>query len=221
MTKVDAWSYSRLSCYELCPAQYKYRNIEKLAEPKSEAMQRGIDIHKECEKFLLGEGPITDNMRKFEDEFEQMAAYFEPIVEQKWAFDNRWRNTGFFTKGDKAAWLRVIPDAVILYEDDTATMIDFKTGKKYGEYEDQMSLFADAMFCRYSSLKEVDIRLWFLDTGDEVPFTAHRKGLADRKAEWLERIDFMFNDTEFLPRPNDKCKWCHFSGKHNNGPCEY
>ena len=43
------WSYSRLADYEKCAALYRFRHIEKLPEPKGDALTRGINIHTQIE----------------------------------------------------------------------------------------------------------------------------------------------------------------------------
>jgi hypothetical protein len=219
--QVNAWSFSALKLYEECPAKYKYEKIDKIAYEKPPAMQRGIDIHKKCENYLNGDDPdqIPPELEEFDGLFQDLHG-MDNIVEQQWGFTVDWKPTGWFAKGKKATWLRVVLDDLVLYEDGTALVIDFKTGKPYGDYSEQMSLFADAVFCRYHDVKSVETRLWFLDTGDEVVDTLTRKGLAARKKEWEDRVEPMFNDTAFRPKPNRRCSWCPFSVV-NDGPCKY
>lgn len=219
---VKAWSFSALQLYERCPFAFKLEKIDKMEVPKSPAMYRGIKIHNKCETYLKGSDrdAIPPELENFDGLFQELHG-LDPLVEQKWGFTKDWQATGYFTKGRKETFLRVIPDALVLYGDGSAELIDFKTGKPWGDNEDQMDLFATATFCRYPDVHEVSIRLWYLDTGDEKPedgWIATRDTLADRKAEWEERIAPLFNDTEFRATPNDKCKWCHFANS-KGGPC--
>lgn len=221
---VTAWSFSALAVYEQCPLKYKLSKIDKLPEPKSDAMHRGLTIHKKCETYLKGDDPdaIPPELEEFDGLFQELHA-FQPIVEQQWGFTQEWTPTGWFSKGKKATWLRVVPDAVVLYGDATAELIDFKTGKPWGDNEDQMDLFANAVLCRYPDIQEVSVRLWYLDTGDErpeEPWIATRKGLRGRLKEWEDRVEPLFSDTEFPATPNSKCGWCHFR-KSNGGPCRH
>ena len=48
---VKSWSYSAYALYDQCPAKYRYAKIDKLPEPRSEALERGDRIHKEVEAY--------------------------------------------------------------------------------------------------------------------------------------------------------------------------
>lgn len=221
---VTAWSFSRLQCYEECPAKFKYRFIDKVPEEKSPQMQRGIDIHKEGERYLKAEVPIDAIPESFSvngfgpllNELRTAGA----MAEEQWALDPDWRATGWFSKGKHAAYVRIVADAALLYDDNTALIVDFKTGKPWGDNIDQMQLFADVTFCRHPQMHEVETRLWYLDTGDEKTETFRRKGLNKRIDEWEDRVEPLFTDREFRPKPSNKCNWCPFSGS-KGGPCVY
>lgn len=215
---ITAWSFSRLELYEQCPAKFKYRHIDKLPEPAHPAMARGAEIHKEAESYLKRDTLLpAPTLMSFGAMFAELREH-SPMVEQQWAFTEKWKPTGWFAKD---CWVRVIPDAAVLYEDDEAALvIDFKTGKKHGENADQMELFALAAFSMFPMVKEVETRLWYLDAGEEVTETYANEGLAEAKQEWADRVAPLFNDEEFLPRPNFKCKWCAYS-RAEGGPCKW
>lgn len=215
---ITAWSFSRLTLYEECPAKFKYRHIDKLPEPQAAPLLRGQEIHKKAELFLKGEEMVVDpQLMRFGAMLTELRQY-KPMVEQQWAFTRSWKPTGWFAKN---CWLRVIPDAAVLYEDDGALLvIDHKTGKKWGDNADQMELFALAGFSMFPMVYEVETRLWYIDQGEEDVEVFEKKGLAEAREEWEDRVEPMFNDTTFLPRPNNKCKWCHFR-RSNGGPCKY
>ena len=52
--RITSWSFSRWNVYNTCPAQAKYKFIDKLPEPGSPAMDRGSAIHKGVEQYILG-----------------------------------------------------------------------------------------------------------------------------------------------------------------------
>jgi hypothetical protein len=109
---------------------------------------------------------------------------------------------------------------VVYAKEKDSDIIDFKTGKKWPTNEEQMDLFATAAFMRYPFLETVTTRLWYLDSGDEVIREYHVDDADRMRQEWDERAKPLLTATEFLPRPNDKCRWCHFR-KDNGGPCIY
>lgn len=215
---VKSWSYSAYSLYDQCPAKYKYLKIDKLPEPRSEALIRGDLIHKEIEAYLTGVVvEIPESAKNFADLLPSLKA-IDPYVEQSWGFDSKWKNARW--NDWKNCWLRVKTDVCIVYPDDTGEIIDHKTGKKYGENKEQLDLFALAAMHRHPEVKNWTLRLWYLDSGEEVIDERNRSTKDKMKAEWLGRIGPMFADTTFAPRPNRFCRWCHFR-KSNGGPCSH
>ena len=54
---IKAWSFSRLSDYQKCPAMAKFKYLDKIVNPddqKSEALHRGARIHELAEGYLKG-----------------------------------------------------------------------------------------------------------------------------------------------------------------------
>jgi len=218
--KITAWSYSALSGYETCPAQHKYRKLLRLNEPKSDALFRGIKIHNEAAHFLDGSVErFPTNCISFRDQFYELRD-MNPIVEEKWGFNKRWKPTGWMSKDVKC---RVSLDVLKLYSDDTADVIDHKTGKYWPDndkYEEQLGLYAATTIKLHPYIKSATARLWYLDTGDEVIFEFTKDHAMDILGDLEERAEVMMADTTCVPRPNMFCKWCHFR-KDNGGPCEF
>ena len=89
----------------------------------------------------------------------------------------------------------------------------------------QLELYALAAFKRYPHLEEVLPRLVYLDTGDvyppeDDPLVFKRSDVPALEKLWAKRIKPMLADKRFLPKPNNKCRWCHFR-KENSGPCRF
>lgn len=235
---VTAWSYSRYADYQLCPLKFKLKHIDKMKEEGSPAMQRGSDIHKLGETFLTAPPAkgkkvpvVPPEYAHFKDEMLQLRG-LDPMVEQQWGFTQNWEPAtgsgrdphGWFAKD---TWLRIVCDVAVFYDDDTADIIDFKTGRMYDTNQEQMELFSAAPFMKRPTLKHVTTRLWYLDvpdpkgTGDNVVVQEFTRDDFERiKKQWIKRIVPMFKDQRFAPTPNDKCRWCSFS-KEKGGPCKY
>lgn len=229
---VTAWSYSRYADYQQCPARFKYKHIDKVPDPGSSAMQRGSDIHTMGEKYLKAGKATTppEEYGHFKDEMKQLVK-LAPMVEQQWGFTRDWKPTSWFGKD---TWLRIVCDVTVLYDDNTADLIDFKTGRKYDTNEDQIELFSMGGFMMWNEVDHVTARLWYLDVpdgpndGDPHPESTANTTIREytrdqfeksRKA-WGKRITPMFKDTRFAPRPNEKCKWCAYS-RTKGGPCKF
>lgn len=185
-------------------------------------MMNGQTVHKIAADFLyapewngpppkeLGHaGQIAAELRQFDDK----------VIEQQWGFTREWRPTAWF--GDDT-WLRSVIDAGVLYEDMTAEVIDWKTGKPRGTHEDQMEIFAVSVMARFQPAQHVTTRLVYTDFKHEEFAEYPRTDLAKLMAKWTDKVRPMFEDTEFLPRPNDGCKFCPFSRSRTNGQdCRY
>lgn len=223
---VTAWSYSRYADYKQCPLKFKLKHIEKRRTAGSPQMERGSTIHKMGETFLKTplstKGKVVAKLPPeyvhFKEEMAQLAT-LDPIVEAQWGFTRSWTPTGWFNKD---TWLRIVTDVTVVYDDNTADIIDFKTGRKYDTNQEQMDLFSCGPFMMFPNVNEVTTRLWYLDqpTDNEVEQTFTRADFDKIVKQWEKRILPMFKDKKFAPTPNDKCKWCDFS-KVKGGPCVY
>jgi len=229
---ITAWSYSRYADYRQCPLRFKLKYIDKLPEPGSPAMQRGGDIHKEGENWLKSKrkSKVPASYKHFAAEMEQLKG-MEPLVEQQWGFKRDWSPTSWFG-GD--TWLRIICDVAVLYDDDTAEVIDFKTGRKYDTNEEQVELFSSGVFMKFPNVKHVTTRLWYLDQPEDnevIREYSREKTIlgtdgqqlltfGEIQKQWESKVVAMFKDKRFAPTPNNKCHWCAFR-KEAGGPCKY
>lgn len=218
---LKAWSYSRYSDYKRCPFLFAHKHLLGMKDPNpGPAMLRGRTIHKLAETYLIAprRPKLPPELRNFADEFAHLR-HLNPTVEQQWGFTKDWRPTGWFGEDTFA---RVVLDVAVLYDDDTALVIDHKTGRKYETNEDQMQLFGLATFKKFPNLVEVSTRLWYLDQDEdnEVERIYKASEMPAIERDWNRAIRPMFNDRKFPPRPNDKCRWC-FLSKAKGGPCKF
>jgi CRISPR/Cas system-associated exonuclease Cas4 (RecB family) len=222
LTFPDAWSYSRLSDYETCPAMFAYKHVIKIPTEDNEVFKYGRRIHKLAEDYVNGVGSeeVPPELQKFATLFRELRGAKGVFTEEQWAFAQDWSVTGWFAKPPKKApWVRNVIDLGVLYADEGhVLLIDHKTGKMRDTNEDQIEQFAMSAFLRYPTVNTVEARLWYIDSGDEVIRNYSREALGDLKAKWKRRTEPMFNDKVFAPRKNPKCAYCDFS-KKQGGPC--
>lgn len=218
---ITAWSHSRWACYETCPLQFKLKYIDKLDKdlPTPPAFDRGRKVHKAAENYLLGKTNEVpkDFVEHFERQMKELRDLPEKVVEQQWGFTASYKPTSWF---GNQTWWRAVLDVAVLYEDDTGDIIDHKTGKKYGSNKDQMELFAVAAFSQFPVLEHVTTRLWYVDSGDEDIEEFVKRDSETLKHKWTKKVQPMFNDTMFAPRPNEKCRFCDFSAS-KLGHCKF
>lgn len=218
---LTAWSFSRWKTYNTCAAQAKFRYVDKVAEPDSPAMDRGTEVHTQLAQYLRGdiEGPIP-GWTYFEALFRQLRA-LNPLVEQEWGYNSKWGITGWFGSD---TWFRSKLDAGAVYDDGTADIVDFKTGKpRPDETALQAELYALSVFVRYPNVTSVTVRFWYVDleqAGKEVVYRFSKSMVPALLKKWTERGEKMLNDTIMAPTPGQHCKWCNFA-KSAGGPCKY
>ncbi len=228
MSRLTAWSYSRWSTYEKCPLQAKYKYIDKLPEPASAAMERGSAVHDQLAAYLRGDiprlgpnetAPITGwtYFAGLLNDLREM----EPLVEQQWGFTDTLKQTGWFGSD---TWFRSVLDVCLIYSDNTADVVDFKTGKpRPQETSQQAELYALSIVHRYPAVSHVTVRFWYVDLdqkGAEAVYRFSRDTLPDAKKKWLDRGKRMTSDTMMVPKPGMHCKWC-LAAKSIGGPCKY
>jgi hypothetical protein len=219
----DAWSYSAYSDWALCPFKYHGKKVLKLPEPESPHLVAGNLFHQQIAAHITRPGapaperPIHERLQPI---VQQLREHESKVVEQQWGFTKEWKPTGWFSKGAQATWLRVILDVGVVYDDASAIVGDWKTGKRYDTNDDQMELFALATFMRFPWVQQVETRLWYVDNGHEEPAEFARKDLADLQKKWAERATAMLSDRTFAARPNDKCHFC-VRARQNGGDCRF
>lgn len=220
---ITAWSASRLSKYEKCPAQFKYAIIDKLPEPKHPNAQRGTDVHEDMADVMRGKLTL-DKVRHAPKHIMDWAPTVAdlrtnaPIVEEKWAFTKGMgREQNYFGPN---VWYRVSLDVGSWWMDDSFSAVDWKTGSRYASNDDQMEQQALAVFARFPAVREIETVLAYLDTGEVERAEFQRAQYRALRDKWFARVAPMFADQIYAPRPNKFCKSCHFR-KSNGGPCPF
>lgn len=227
MTKIlTSWSYSRWDKHHTCPLAFKLEVLDGRKQPDNPAQAKGQIMHKAIAKWLTqpnapGDelGPPPVEIGKAVDLAVQLTHFDNKVVEQQWGYTRQWRPTGWFSND---TWLRSVLDVAVLYEDMTAEVIDWKSGKPRGTHEDQMELFAISVMVRFPVVTHVTTRLAYTDFAHAEFGEYPRTDLEKMIAKWEDKVRPMFEDTTYLPRPGDACKFCPFSRSRTNGQdCKY
>ena len=105
-------------------------------------------------------------------------------------------------------------DALVMHDETTATVIDFKTGRKFGnevKHGEQLQLYQLATFIRYPKLQTVYAELWYLDQ-DEVTSQKFGRTMGMRfKEKFGKRGNALSACSDFPANPNKfTCKWCMY-----------
>ena len=231
---INSWSFSKLQDFETCKFLCWLKHDQKIPEPErplppgktEHANDRGTRIHTSCEEYINGASNVLAP---------EAALHFGPQIdllrvlhkdglvnlEGEWGMSRDWEIADW-----KTAWLRLKLDAIVFHSETHATVIDFKTGRKFGneiKHGEQTCLYQLAAFLRYPKLEHVTTDLWYLDQkpGENltsVSFT-REKGLKYR-SNFDRRGHKLTTCTKWEPNPNvHSCKWCQY-GPWNGGQCQ-
>ena len=227
---VKFWSHSSLQQFQDCPYRLYLRRVKRLKEPSGEAAERGSLIHDECEAFVRGERteiPQGKKTEEFRVRFETLQDLFQKgqvHLEENWGFDVDWNpieDDGALYKNSKL-WCMTKLDVFVREDEQSARVIDHKTGRKYGnevKHGGQAMEYAVSAFMRYPEIEHITTEFWYLDQGQESVRTYNRQEAMLLLPRINERAIKMTSATKFPAKPSEKaCKWCHF---RKSGDCEY
>jgi len=214
--KTKKWSYSRVSMYLKCPAQYEWFYVLKKPRSSSPALERGLDIHKKAENYVIGDikgmpkelENFASEFKVLKKEFKKGVGFCEPDISFTSAHEpsSKFKTDYFIGFADFAHFGEVL------------TVIDYKTGKKYPEHMEQGHAYSMALLILNEDIDEVFVEFWYLDSGETTEFHYTRKELNKMISAWNARVNRMYSDKTFKPTPHKFCNWCdRFMGK--NGTC--
>lgn len=225
LVQITAWSYSRYTDYQRCPALAKYKHVLRLKEPENEAMARGSEVHHQAQGAVEGTiKKLPPTLVNFREDFRELKAV-KAVCEQQWAFNRDWKKVDWFAKD---CWLRIMVDVHHVVQEkvrgvlrrSVLRIIDWKTGRQHAEHKDQRSLYALGGILVYPDIAEVEATHAYLDSGETATDRWRGSDLEALQKMWLKNVTPMMNDRRFAPRPGNHCRWCHFR-KANGGPCAF
>lgn len=208
MKKEVALSYSRIACYKQCPQKFDYEHIsKKVVWKETPATKLGREIHTELEEYAkdgkglnlaIGSKPYIDKILSFKG---------KKFYEHHLALNSDFEETGFF---DDDVLMRFILDVAIVNED-TAQVIDYKTGKRNTSANMEMDFFAFALFCVHPEIKKIKTSLLWLKT-NEIDSKVYTRDDIPRVRAEIEKYKGLINDDiktgSFKAKPSPLCGWC-------------
>lgn len=224
-----AFSYSRWALWSKCPLAYKFQHVDKIdTGPPGAALAEGRQVHDDVAKYIEGKAEempvrLAKNFGILGDQLRERYPHGVVQVEKQMSFDRDVRPVSWFSK---ESWMRFIwdalyTDAVKLTDVTVASAIDWKTGRPYGSYDDQMQIFALPAFWTYPNLQKFTGHLLYLDTGDDKEFEITREQFPMVERTWLNNIRMMEADKAYPPTPSrDSCRFCDF-GQKNLKICQH
>jgi len=225
--QIKATSLSALHEFESCALRAKLRRIDKIKDPSppNAAGERGTLVHDQCEAGVKGKGEIPpEALKYFKPEFTALTKSFKTgnvSLEGEWGFNNQWQPTDWFGKD---VWLRVKLDAMVLVKPYHAVIIDYKTGRKFGneiKHGEQCQSYAVATLVKFPAIQHVTTELWYLDQ-DELTRAEYSREQGMRMFKPFDkRFKRMTEATKFLPTPSLlACKYCPYHPVRGTGDCK-
>lgn len=139
-------------------------------------------------------------------------------LEGEWAVNRLWEPVAW---NSSDAWCRMKLDAYVQTSPTTARVIDYKTGKRYGnevKHTEQGQVYQLSTFLRFPELEHVTVEFWYVDLGERDIKQYSRAQGAAYFDKYDKRFSAMTDCVEFPPNPNAfSCKWCPYKGN----ACEY
>lgn len=219
---INAWSFSRLNVYEECPHRAFLQFVEKHPVPTNEYAEHGIEVHQHIEDYLTGKHNKLN--QKFPNPHYDLIVAMRDNpsleVEQMWCFNRHWEPVA--SDDFNNTWLRIKCDAVTLDPPEAVKIYDWKTGQKATAktvtYALQQQLYAIGAFSRYPGLAIVETNIhWVESQAKPIQATFTRERAELYRIRWQARAEVMFNDNEFVAKPNKfNCRFCPFAPNAGN-----
>lgn len=208
MSKLTAFSYSRLTSYETCPKKYHAISVTKsVKEEESEHTIFGTEMHEAFKNYFKKGTPLPLHMKQYEKYLKAIKAYPGTfITEQKLAINASYEPTGWF---DNDVYCRIISDLTIL-NGPTGVMWDWKSGKLAKDFT-QLKLAAAVMFLLVPELQRIVMAFFWTKTKQITREVLTRAEMPDVWSSLLPRIQRYMDahvSQEFPAKPGYLCKYC-------------
>jgi len=225
-----SWSFSKLGDFTKCKKYFWLKHEQRIPEPErplkpgqtEHANDRGSRIHDNCEGYVRGDhdalAPEADKYFGLQiDLLRVLHAEGAVELEGEWGMDTEWEIAEW-----RAAWLRLKLDVLVHVSPTQAIVIDYKTGRKYGnevKHDQQLRLYAFVAFMRFPYLEEVTAELWYLDQGETTSVTMKREDSLKYRRTFSKQGNDIISCKSWPANPNKfSCQWCLYGPEHS-GHC--
>lgn len=229
MDRITSVSYTRMSDFEKCRYLAKLKYIDRIPEPErplpkgktEHAHVRGSRIHDGAELFVRGGVELLPELENFREDYEELRDLYEQKLvelEGEWAVNTEWEPVAWDSAN---AWCRMKLDAFVRTSDDSARVIDYKTGRRQGneiKHTEQGQIYQLSTFLRHPELNNIQVEFWYTDLGEKDIKTYTRVQGTAYFDKYMKRLSAVTTSENFDPNPNAfSCKWCPYKGN----ACEY
>jgi hypothetical protein len=204
------WSYSSIKMYDQCPKKYFHIRIAKDVkdEQNVEHLIYGKEFHKAAEDYVSGAAPLPERFRYAKSALDNLKACPGRVLcEYEMGLTAKLEPCTFDAPD---CWWRGVADLIIIEDDGTARVLDYKTGAsaKYAD-KGQLELMALAVFKHFPEVKRVKAALLFVVAKAFIKENYHRDDEAKLWSKWLAEYAKMRRSYElgvWNPRTSGLCK---------------
>jgi CRISPR/Cas system-associated exonuclease Cas4 (RecB family) len=203
------WSYSGLKDYTNCPRQYYEVKVAKnFVKKPTQQMLYGSAVHKALEDYVGESKPLQKNYERYQPMLDALLEIEgQRFPEYRMALNADLQPCSF---GGADYWVRGIVDLLIV-DDDTAHIVDYKTGSaKYPDVK-QLKLMSLMTYAHFPEVQHIKAGLLFVAHNTFIDETYHRD---DSEHLWkdflpdLERLKLSHESDKWPENPTPLCGWC-------------
>jgi hypothetical protein len=203
------WSFSGLKDFINCPRQYhEIKVLQRVTKKISQQMLYGTEVHKALEEYARDKTELPKFYKKFQSQIDALLEISgERYLEYKMALTIESEPCDFDAED---YWVRGIVDLMII-SDDTAFIIDYKTGSNRYPDPKQLKLMALMAFQHFPQVQHIKAGLLFVAYNS---FMTEEYKRDDIHVLWnafrwdLERLHASARDNNWPATPTALCRWC-------------
>lgn len=226
---VKAWSFTALMKFLECPYQIYLKQVLKVkGRPRPDQANRGEELHNTIETFIKGGlEKLPSSIKNHRDKIMWLQhLYSKGVVriEEDWGFTVDWESTGWY---DEDIWARIKLDAMEFESEESAEIIDWKSGKKFGneaKHKRQGQLYAIGAFIKFPKLQFTKVTFRYIDLGTDNILTSNysREQAMRMFKKWNENAIDMTTTTDFKAKPTSfNCIYCDYNQPDSEHLCPY
>jgi len=206
---VVQWSFSSLKDFVGCPKRYYEVKVAKNFETKTtEAITYGKEVHSALEHYVRDGKELPLNYKRFQEMMNAlMAIPGKRYCEYEMGMHLDKTPCSFHSK---SRWVRGIADLLVV-DEDTAYVVDYKTGNdKYPDL-DQLKLMALLVFTHFPKVNKVKGALLFILKNNLISETYERfqvDSLWDHFTPKVKRLELSYQKNEWPVNPTPLCGYC-------------
>jgi hypothetical protein len=203
------WSFSGLKQFINCPRQYnEVKNLKNFTVVETEQMRYGTEVHKALEDYARDRTPLPKFYAKYKSMVDVLLEIpGDKFIEHKMALSADKLPCEFDSPD---YWVRGIVDFMVV-DEDTAFIIDYKTGSKKYPDTKQLELMAIMTFAHFSQVQQVHAGLLFIAHNSFMPELYKRQNITKLWGSFapdIVRLTHSVNTNFWPTNPTPLCGWC-------------